>query len=208
MKKIYTLLLFLALGAAGSIVAKPAPDHYIARYDIMDLDFLRSRYTEINNGRPIQIDGLFKSLKWIPPHTYKERLNNIGFNVGKYHVLQMTLKEHDDFHYSFPVLLFHTEVGDLQELEQLEKGDRVVIYGRFYNLKQSEYALEVDYIETLKKGGHNRDLLLESHVNPTFTPTWTITNTPGPNLWQKLNNKFNPKETPTPTGTITPEVGK
>ncbi len=208
MKKIYFTALFVLLAAGSLLLAKPAEDYFISNYDIMDLDFLRTRYTEINNWRPIQIDGLFTSLKWIPPYQYKERLTSIGFDVSQYHVLQFTLKEKDDFHYSFPILLFKTKAGDLAELDQLATGERMVVYGRFFNLKKSEYALEVDLIETVKKGGHDRRVLVDARVAPTFTPTATITNTPGPNIWKKFMDKVNPKETATPTGTITPEPGK
>jgi hypothetical protein len=126
-------------------------------------------------------------------------------NPLDYHLVQMTLKEQDDFHYSFPVLLIHTQVGDLKELDQLTPGERVIVYGRFYKLRQAEYALDVDVIDTVKKGGHDRSMLLDSRVSPTPTPTSTVTPTPGPNLWQKAMNWVNPKETPTVTGTVTPD---
>ena len=209
MKKPYFITLSVLL-LAGSIIAKPAPDYYVNKYEIMDLDFLRSRYFEINNARPIQVEGSFTSLKWIQPYLYKERMKAIGFDVDRYHILQFSLREKDEFHYSFPVLFFHQEVGDLKELEQLYKGERVVIYGRFYNIKKSEYAIDVDLIETVEKGGHERNLLVDSRLAPTMTPTATITNTPGPGLWKRMNlvqrvgNLINPKETITPTGTITP----
>jgi hypothetical protein len=226
-KKIYFSAALLLLLAAG-LAAKPAPDYYLAKYELMDLDFLRTHYFEINNGRQIQFEGRFSSFKWIPPFQYKERLGAIGFNVNQYHLLQFTLKEieggmpvdlsmGDNVHYSFPILMFHTQAGDLTEFDQLNKGDRVVIYGRFYNLKKSEYVIEADLFETIKKGGHDRDLLLDSRVAPTPTPTPTVTPTPGPNVlvktgrftagvWKKVSNMVNAKETVTPTGSVTPEV--
>lgn len=212
-KKPYFVTLLVLL-LAGSIIAKPAPDYYISKYDLMDLDFLRTRYFEINDARPIQIEGDFSSLKWIQPYLYKERMKAIGFDVDRYHVLQFSIREKDDFHYSFPILFFHGEVGDLKELEQLYPGERIVIYGRFYNLKKSEYAIDVDLIETVEKGGHERNLLVDSRLSPTMTPTPTITNTPLPSLWKRMNliqrvgNVINPKESVTPTGTITPAPTK
>jgi len=208
LKKLYFTTLFGLLLTGSILLAKPAEEFNMAQYEIMDLDFLRTHYNEINNWRQIQIDGTFSSLKWMPPYQYKERLSAIGFDVNQYHVLQFGLKESDDFHYGFPLLLFKTQAGDLTELDQLEKGERVTLYGRFFNLAKSEYAMEVDVLETVKKGGHDRRILVDARVAPTFTPTATITNTPGPNLWQKVYYKINPKETATPTGTITPEAGK
>jgi hypothetical protein len=43
---------------------------------------------------------------------------------------------------------------------------------------------------------------------PTPTPTATITPTPGPNVFQKLWNKVNPKESPVPSGTVTPDASE
>jgi hypothetical protein len=217
-KKIY-ICLFLSLVVTGSIVAMPAADYFISKYEVMDLDFLRTHYFEIDNGRAIQTEGYFSSYKWIPPFQYKERLNEIGFNVEQYNILQFTIKEKniqtprsqkddpsdvDEIHYAFPILLFQTQAGDLHELEQLKDGDRIVIYGKFFNLKKSDYALEVHLIETIKKGGHDRDILIDARIPETPTPTATITATPGPNLWQRVSNMVNPKETATPVVTTTP----
>ena len=213
MKKPYLLTLSVLL-LAGSIIANPInpriahpiPPEIINSYEDMDVDFMRTRYFEIHDWRPIHFEGVYKSKKWIPPYQYKERLSEIGFDVNDYHVLQFTMKEKDDYHYAFPVLLFKTKAGDLTELDQLDDlaPVRVGIYGRFFNLKKSEYAVEVDLVETIEKGGHFRDILLDARVAPTFTPTATITNTPGPNIFQKIGNWVNPKETATPTGTTTP----
>ena len=205
LKKFY-LGALLVLLATGSIVARPVPDEFVSHYNDMDLDFLRTHYLSINNGRSLRIEGTFSDATWLQPFKYKQALHDIGFDVDKYNLIQLSIKEKDDFHYSFPILFFHREAGDLTELDQLKKGERVAIYGRFYNLKKSEYAFEVDLVETIQKGGHDRDILINGLVDPTLTPTPTFTNTPGPNLFQRVNNLINPKESPTPTGTITPEA--
>jgi hypothetical protein len=231
-KKTY-LLLFAGLLFFGTNVAKPAEnepanDEYVSKYEHIRLDFLRTHYLEVNNGRPIQITGYFSSYQWMPPFQYKERLQDIGLNPDRFNVLQFSLREIDPFfgmvhadspdgkntighssiHYSFPLLLFQTQAGELQELDQLKQGDRLIIYGNFYNMKKSEYAIEVHLVETVKKGGHDREILIDSRVPPTPTPTATITPTPGPNLWQKLTNMVNPKETATPIVTTTPGPGQ
>ena len=74
MKKLILFALAFLLLWVGTMTAKPAPDYFISKYDIMNLEFLRTRYTEINDGRPIQITGEFSALKWIPPYKYQERL--------------------------------------------------------------------------------------------------------------------------------------
>ncbi len=127
MKKLYFIALF-GLLLTGSIIANPIPPNFVLNYDVIDLDFLRTRYFEIQNWRPIQFEGIFSSYKWIPPYQYKERLSEIGFNVDQYHVVQFTIKEKDDFHYVFPICLFKTNTGDLNELDQLVKGDRMMVY--------------------------------------------------------------------------------
>lgn len=218
MKKAALLTAFSILLLAGTLIAQSESRSYISNYEVMDLDFLRTHYTQINNGRPIQIEGTFDAYKWLQPYDYKSRLLRIGDNVEDYNLVQMTLKEKDDFHYSFPILLFHTGTGDLQQLDQLYKGLHVTLYGRFYNLKESEYAIAVDVLEVnqvsthvdpvgtpvFKLGGHDTVLLVDGFVSPSPTPTATITATPQPNLWQKITNMVNPKETTTPTGTVTP----
>ncbi|HVZ80889.1 MAG TPA: hypothetical protein VHE12_08830 [bacterium] len=216
-KLILTALAFLLLWV-GSMTAKPAPDYFISKYDIMDLDFLRTHYTEINNGRPIQITGQFSSFKWLQPYHYQERLKELGFDPEHYNLVQLSLKEKDDYHYSFPILLLHRETGDLHELEEIAKDMKLVVYGHFYNMAKSEYAIQTDLIELQNaryrvniKGtpgyeiwGHDRAILLDGRIPPTPTATPTVTPTPAPNLWQKVNNWINPKETGTPTGTVTP----
>lgn len=210
------ILMFLLL--TGTLVAQSTSRAFISNYESMDLDFLRSRYFEINDARPIRIEGTFSSYQWLKPYDYKTRLSEIGLDSEDYNIVQMTLKEKDDYHYSFPILLFRTEAGDLHELDQLYKGLPVVIYGKFHNLEKSEYALEVDVLEAvnvsthvdavgtpvLKIGGHDRVLLLDGRISPTVTPSPTITPTPPPSLWDKVSNLVNPKETGTPTESVTP----
>jgi hypothetical protein len=193
---------------AGSFAAMEAKDHYISNYEVIDLDFLRTHYTEIANGRVIQFDAYFSSYKWLQPYELKQRLSLVGLNIMQYNAIQMTLKEKDDVHYSFPILLFQADAGDLKELEELTKGVRIKIFGKFFKLKDSEYAIETDLIETIKKNGHDRSLLIDARMTPTFTPTASFTPTPGLSLFQKLNNLVNPKETITPTSTATPEPNK
>lgn len=218
MKKAALLTAFSFLLLAGTLIAQSVSRDFISNYETMDLDFLRSHYTEINNGRPIKIEGEFSSYHWLEPYEYKSRLSRIGLDVRNYNLVQMSIKENDDFHYSFPILIFNTASGDLHELDELAKGVKVALYGKFYKLKDSEYALEVDVLEVanvairvdpvgtpaLRTGGHDRIILLDGRVSPSPTPTPTITPTPQPSLWQKFSNMVNPKETITPTGTITP----
>ena len=218
MKKAAFFTAFSIILLAGSLIAQSVSREFISKYETMDLDFLRSHYTEINNGRPIKIEGDFSSFHWLEPYEYKSRLSRIGLDVRNYNLVQMSLKETDDFHYSFPILLFHIGSGDLHELDELAKGIRVALYGKFLKLKDSEYALEVDVLEVanvsirvdavgtpvLRTGGHDRLILLDGRVSPSPTPTPTVTPTPQPSLWQKVTNMVNPKETITPTGTITP----
>ena len=218
MKKLAVSIVLPILLLAGTLVAQSTTRAYISNYEAMDLDFLRSRYFQINDARPIRIDGDFASYKWLQPYEYKTRLGRIGLDADEYNILQMTLKEKDGYHYSFPLLLFHKDAGDLRELDQLYKGLRVVLYGKFHNLEKSEYALEVDLMEVanvsthvdavgtpvLKMGGHDRILLLDGRISPTATPSPTITPTPAPNLWDKAKNLVNPKETGTPAETVTP----
>ncbi len=199
--------LTLLLMTIPLLIRAQAPgDYYFANYEIIDLDFLRTQYYKINDGRPIQFEGYFKSKTWLEPFAYKERLRLIGFDVDKYNLVQFGLKEKDGYHYTFPVLMFHSLTGDLKELDQLAEGDRIVIYGRFYNLKKADFALEVDAIDTIKKGGHAQAMLIDGRISPTPTPSPTPTDTPGPTVWQKISNLVSPKETATVTGTVTPEV--
>ena len=131
----------------------------------------------------------------------------------------MSLKEKGGLNFAFPTLMFHSQTGDLNELKQLVKGDKVVIYGRFYNLKKSDFSVEVDVVEKLDAdridrgvtvreytGGHDRTILLDARVSPTPTPTATVTPTPGLSVWKRINNLVSPKETVTVTGTVTPDA--
>ena len=193
----------LSLASLGN--SKPQPDiYYFSHFEGIDLDFLRSHYNEIQNNRPIRVEGRFLAYKWRSPFEFKEQLNLVGFNLNSYHILQFTLKEKDEFHYVFPLLLFPTRAGDLQELQGLMAGDRIRIYGRFYNLRDSEYAITVDVIETVRKGGHDQSVLLDTRLAPTPVPTANATPTPGPGLWNRLKKMMN--STPTPTETTTPEA--
>jgi hypothetical protein len=206
LKKLGFFALLLILNAP--LHAQKAGDYYFQNYDVINLDFLRTRYYEIENGRPIQFEAKFKSIKWMDPYVYKERLRLIGFNSDKYNLLQFCLREMDDYHYTFPILMFHNETGELKELKQLAEGDEVIVYGHFYNLKKADFAIEVDVIETIKKGGHEQDVVIDGRVSPTPTPSATPTNTPGPSLWKRANDLINPPVTATPTGTITPEAAQ
>jgi hypothetical protein len=207
MKTLFLALCFLgaAFTAFGASQGSPDP-YYFSNYREMDLEFLRSHYTEINNGRAIQIDARFLDFKWKSPFQYQEALNLDGLDVNRYHVLQFTLKEKDDFHYPlyvFPVFLFPVHAGDLEDLQGLSSNQRIAVYGRFYNLKNSEFAIAVDVIETINKGGHDRTVLLDTRLAPTPTPADIPTPTPGPGIWKRLKSMMNP--TPTPTGTVTTE---
>lgn len=220
MKKAALLTTFAILLATGTLVAQSESRSFISNYETMDLDFLRTHYTEIDNGRPIKVEGNFSSYHWLQPYDYQSRLHRVGLDIHNYNLVQVSLKEMDDLHYSFPILLFHTATGDLHELDELAKGIRVSIFGKYYKLKDSEYALEVDVLEVadasvrvdpvgtpaLRMGGHDRIMLIDGRVSPSPTPTPTVTPTPQPNLWQKINNLVNPKETITPTGTVTPGI--
>jgi len=201
--------MFLVLCLAGATLTafgapKPTPDpFYVSNYGEMNLDFLRTHYSEINNNRAVQIEAQFLDFKWKSPFQYREALNLDGLDVNRYHVLQFTLKEKDNLHYVFPIFLFPVRYGDLEELQGLTEGQRLVIYGHFYNLKNSEFAITVDVIETVNKGGHERMALLDTRLAPTPTPADIATPTPGPGIWKRLKSMMNP--TPTPTGTLTPE---
>ena len=199
------LLSGLLLAGVAPLIAELDPES-ILKYQDIHMDFLRAHYTEIDNGRMIRVETNYQTLKWLSPFEYKEQLNLIGFNVNNYHILRFTVKENDaldnNFRYVFPLLLFPTRSGDLQEFQDLVEGDRIAIYGRFYNLKKSEFAIAVDAIETIRKGGHDRNVLIDTRVPPTPTPAMTFTPTPGPGPWQRLKAWMNPA----PTGTVTPEA--
>lgn len=204
MKSVLYLLPFFLLSFATSLLADdPTPDFYFTHYEITDLDFIRQYYYQIENGRMIQFDGRFSSYAWEKPFEYREKLRSIGLNASQYNVLKFTIKENDDVHYSFPIMLFATQAGDLNELTSLSPEDHIAVYGKFFNLENSEYAIEVHIIETIKKGGHDREMLLDSRIPPTPTPTETVTPTPGPNLFDRLKILVNPP-TEQPTGTTTP----
>ncbi|HJT24600.1 MAG TPA: hypothetical protein VJ873_08480, partial [bacterium] len=161
MKKAALLSAFAVLLLAGTLIAQSVSREFISNYETMDLDFLRSHYTEINNGRPVKIEGDFSDFHWLEPYEYKSRLHHAGLDVRNYNLVQMSIKETDDFHYSFPILLFHTATGDLHELDELAKGIKVAIYGKYYQLKDSEYAIDVDVLEVAN---------VSIRVDPVGTP--------------------------------------
>ncbi len=201
MKPILFLLLSLM---AAPLWADPTPDFYFTQYEMTNFDFLRQYYYEVENGRMIQSEGSFSSYEWKKPFEYREKLKAAGLNVDQFNLLKFSIKEKDDLHYSFPLLLFPVQTGDLSELNALKPGERIAIYGKFFDLDKSEYAIVVHVIETVQKGGHDRDILIDARVAPTPTPTATVTPTPGPTLWDKVKNAVNPKEVP--TGTVTPNA--
>jgi hypothetical protein len=198
------ILFVLALSAAAS-VARPAPDLYFTHYTRTELWFLNQHYTEIENGRMIRIEGVYQGHEWKKPFAFRERMKAIDKDVRNYNVLQMSLRELDGVNYAFPILLVWTEKGALPELETLHKGQRVALYGHFYNLKASEYALELHVLETVDKGGRQVDVLLDGRMPATPTPTVTPTPTPGPSLWKRVQKRLKIGATPQPTGTVTPE---
>src|SRR5579883_1138625 len=76
---------------AGTLIAQSAPRDFISNYETMDLDFLRSHYMEIDNGRPIKIEGSFSSYQWLQPYQYQSRLSRIGLDARNYNLVQMTI---------------------------------------------------------------------------------------------------------------------
>jgi hypothetical protein len=192
------------MAAPLALAADPTPDFYFTQYEITNFDFLRQYYYEVENGRMIQSEGSFSSLAWKKPFEYREKLKAVGINVDQYNLVKFNIKEKDDVHYSFPLLLFPTQAGDLNELNQLRPGERIAIYGKFFDLDKDDYAIVVHVIETVQKGGHDRDILIDARIQPTPTPTPSPTPTPGPTLWDKMKNAVNPKEEP--TGTVTPNA--
>jgi len=203
LKSVLRLLPFCLLSFTAVLLADPAPDYFFTQYEITDLDFIRQYYYQIENERMVQFEGHFSSYEWKKPFEYREKLKAVGLNVAQYNILKFILKENDDLHYSFPLLLFPTQAGDLNELNGLVPGDRVVIYGKFYNLEKSEYAVVVHVIETVRKGGHDREVLIDSRLPATPTPTVTVTPTPAPSLLDRFKSLVNPP-TEQPTGTVTP----
>lgn len=197
------LSLFLIL-LTSLASAKAEPDFYFTQYTPTEIWFLKQHYQEIENGRMIRLDGLYQSHEWKKPYAYHERLKAIDRNVKDYNILQISLREWEGVRYAFPILLVSAEKGSLSELDALKKGQRVALYGYFFNLKNSEYALELHVMETIGKGGSQIKLLLDSRLPPTPTPTITPTPTPAPSLWKKVQKWTKIRQTPEPTGTVTP----
>jgi len=200
-----SMLLVLAMTAVR-LFAKAEPDFYFTNYTPTEIWFLNEHYSGIENGRMIRIEGIFQSLEWKKPFAFRERFKAIGKDVRTYNVLQMSLREKDGVNFAFPVLMVWAEKGALPELTSLQKGRRVALYGHFYNLKASEYALELHAVETIDKGGRKVETVFDGRMPPTPTPTVTVTPTPGPSLWKKIQKKIKYRETPQPTGTVTPEA--
>lgn len=206
LKKAILLFITLFAGPIIWVLAENQGDLFFTHYEDIRLDFLRTQYSQINNGRPIRIEGYYKGVHWKSPIAYKERLEKIGFDVNKYNVLEMSLKELDNIHFAFPVILVQSSIGDLHELNNLVDGQKVALYGKYYKLEKSEYALELEVLEgtSPSRGSHEVGIVLDARVAFSPTPTPTVTSTPQPSLYQKVNNWINPKESPTPGSTETP----
>jgi|GEM_PF-1377393 hypothetical protein len=199
--------LFITLFAltALPLAAKPAPDFYFEGYEKVPLEFLRQHYTELENGRRIQFEGSYKSHEWLPLYQYQHQLKQVGLNIKEFNIVKFSFKEdRDSIHYSFPILLLRATKGDGSEFKGVSEGTQLSARGTFYNLKNNEWVLVVDTVERIDRGGLEKSLISDYRMAPTPTPTATITSTPGPNVLQKIWAKVNPKESPTPDGTVTP----
>lgn len=207
MKKALLVFMAIFIGPVIWVLAQNQQgDLFFTHYEDIRLDFLRTRYTLINDGRPIRIEGYFKGYHWKSPISYRERLNKIGLDIDKYNVIEMSLRELDNVHFSFPLLLVQTQIGDLKELNNLVDGQKVALYGKYFKLTKSEYALELDVLEgtSPSRGSHDVGIVLDARIALSPTPTPTVTATPQPNVFQRVNNWLNPKESPTPGSTSTP----
>lgn len=206
MKKALLVFMAIFVGPVIWVLAENQGDLFFTHYEDIHLNFLRTHYDKINMGRSIRIEGYFKAFHWKSPVSYREQLKKIGMDVDQYNVLEVTLKDLDDVHYSFPILLVHTQTGDLRELNNLVDGQKIALYGKFLNLHKSEYALELDVLEgtSPSRGSHEVGIVLDARVAYSPTPTPTVTATPQPNLYQRVNDWINPKESPTPGTTTTP----
>jgi hypothetical protein len=207
MKKfLFSLLLAMT---ALPLAAKQAPDFYFEGYENVPLSFLREHYTDLENGRHIKFEGLYKSHEWLPLYQYQQQLKSAGLSIQEFNVVKFSFKEGSDtIHYSFPILLFRAIKGDVSEFKGLAEGTHLAFYGTFYNLKNNEWVLVVDTAEVIGRGGIEKSLIGDYRMAPTPTPTATVTPTPGPNVFQRLWSKVNPKESPTPSGTVTPEASE
>jgi hypothetical protein len=200
------LLMLVILSFPVFSYAKAEPDFYFTNYAFTKIEFLNQNYTEIENGRMIRIDGIYQNHEWKKPYAYRERLKAIGKDIRNYNILQFSIREADGVNYSFPIVLVWLEKGFLPELNDLKKGRRVALYGQFYYLKDSDYALELHVLETIDKGGRKVEMLLDGRMPPTPTPTVIPSPTPGPSLWKRIQKKLKLRETPQPAGTVTPEA--
>jgi hypothetical protein len=204
--KVFRPLILLILALPVFAYAKAEPDFYFTNYTRTEIWFLNQHYNEINNGRMIRIEGIYQGHEWKKPYAYRERLKAIGKDVRDYNILKFSIRELDGVNYTFPVILVWSKKETLPELGDLKKGRRIALYGQFYKLKDSDYALELHVLETIDKGGSKVELLLDGRMPLTPTPTVTPTPTPGPSLWMRIQKKLKFKETPQPTGTVTPEA--
>lgn len=198
-----SVILTLVL-SAPFLFAKAEPDFFFTNYTPTEIWFLNQHYHEIENGRMIRVDGIYQGHQWKKPFAYYERMKAIGRDFSEFNVLQISLREWEGVRYAFPILLVSAAKGTLSELDSLKKGQRVALYGYFFNLKDSEYSLELHVLETVDKGGSQSRVLLDSRMPPTPTPTVTPTPTPAPSLWKRVQKWTRIKQTPEPTGTVTP----
>ncbi len=203
MKWCRLFLLFILGVSTSALLAVTPPDFYFTKYTLTELWFLNQHYTEIENNRLIRIEGLYQDHQWKKPYAYQESLKALGLNIRDYNVLQFSIRETGGVNFAFPLVLVWAEKGALPELTNLQKGRKIALYGRFLNLKDSEFAIELHVMETIDKGGRQVQVLLDTRMPPTPTPTITPTPTPGPNLWQKLQKKLKSVQA---QGTVTPEA--
>jgi hypothetical protein len=188
--------------------SKPAADFYFEGYEPVKLSYVREYYDKIEDGRRIRVEGWFKSYEWHKLYEYQQKLKGVGLNHKEFQVVKLALREDgpQDVRYSFPVLLCRAAKGDTSELKNMKVGQKLAVYGTFFNLRDSDWALVVDVVEAIDRGGFEKYLISDYRVPSTPTPTATPTPTPGLGLFTVLMNKINPKESPTPTGTWNPEA--
>jgi hypothetical protein len=205
-KKTLLVLVAVLVGPVLWVLAENQEDLFFTHYEDIRLGFLRTQYTKINDGRPIRVEGYFKGIHWKSPVAYRERLNELGLNIDKYNVLEMSLRELDNVHFAFPILLVQTQIGDLHEINSLVDGQKVALYGKYFKLNKSEYGIELDVLEgtSPSRGSHDVGIVLDARVAPSPTMTPTVTATPQPSFFQRVGNWINPKETTTPNPSETP----
>jgi hypothetical protein len=195
----------MLLALSGFVSAQTMPPKiYVDDYAIFPLPLLNRNYEKIPHGTSIQFNAYFHSYHWEQPFKYIERLKVFHMDAENFNFIQMVLKNSiRGLRYYFPILMFNSAMGHLHQLRKLKPKEGITVYGKFYNLPDSEYAILVDVIETFQNGGNNRKKLLDFRLPLTPTPTCTVTPTPGPSLWQRILNHLHPP-TATPTPTVTP----